>query len=102
MSCCCFGGKGGDNVFHFIYIYLLKDFPYDIANSPTSLVFCYNTWMHSKEIGYIKLQRLCESRPPHARHTLKYCKGHTLNTRSTQVTEKEHCQPPVHMRTLLH
>lgn len=88
MSCCCFGGKG-DNVFHFIYIYLLKDFPHDITNSPTSLVFCYNTWMHSKETGYIKLQRLCGSRPPRTKHILKYCKG-TPWTHSPQVTGKEH------------
>ena len=42
MSCCCFG-ENGDKHLNIIYIYLFKNFSYDIVNSPISIVVWCNT-----------------------------------------------------------
>ena len=85
-------GETGDKYLNIIYIYLLKDFSYDIVSSPISTVIWCNTWIHTQETEYIKWHRWWKSHIT-LQYLLNYCKGHNANIQRILISEEEHCSP---------
>lgn len=85
MSCCCFGGKGGDE--YFLCAFTKKKFPNDIANAaPHPPVFCYKAGIYSKT-EWIKSQRRWRVSRPILKCAGKNCKGHVLSIPGTLNTQ---------------